>query len=368
MNPFLISGYKSPEYFCNRSRETEKLLDAIHNSRNVTLVAERRLGKTALLRHVENQVGNEQAFLYFDLYPTLNLKDFIRLLSEIIFRQLEPFSEKLIRKVTAFFSSLNPKFSFDPATGAPNLELTVNSSAEAEKSVTLIFDYIRKSGKKVAVAFDEFQQILNYPEKNVEALLRTEIQKDPDSCYIFSGSRTHLLMSMFNEYPRPFYQSTEILNLGKIDKNDYTKFIASHYNQHERKIDAATPGYIYEINNGITYNIQYTCNKLFSFAEQQITNSLVDAVLEDVLLENEIIYYNYRELVSSLQFKILKAVAKEKIVEKPFSNTFISMHNLGSTSSVKTAIEILLKKGLLINNQGLRVTDWFFSLWLARQL
>jgi len=82
MNPFLISGYKSSEYFCDREKETQKLISAIENSRNVTLISERRIGKTVLLNHVANQVQNQVVFIYIDLYPTLQLKDFNKQLSE----------------------------------------------------------------------------------------------------------------------------------------------------------------------------------------------------------------------------------------------------------------------------------------------
>ena len=50
-NPFLIAGYHSPEFFCDRETETSAILDALHNGRNVTLIAPRRMGKTGLIRH-----------------------------------------------------------------------------------------------------------------------------------------------------------------------------------------------------------------------------------------------------------------------------------------------------------------------------
>ncbi len=48
MNPFILSGYKSPKYFCDRKIETERVLNAMENSRNITLVSEMEIGKTAL--------------------------------------------------------------------------------------------------------------------------------------------------------------------------------------------------------------------------------------------------------------------------------------------------------------------------------
>ena len=44
-NPFFIKGYHGPEYFCDRVEETKKILAAIENGRDVTLMAPRRIDK-----------------------------------------------------------------------------------------------------------------------------------------------------------------------------------------------------------------------------------------------------------------------------------------------------------------------------------
>ena len=48
-NPFVMYGYKGAEYFCDREKETEKMMTSLHNERNITLVAPRRMGKTGLI-------------------------------------------------------------------------------------------------------------------------------------------------------------------------------------------------------------------------------------------------------------------------------------------------------------------------------
>ena len=59
-NPFLISGYHSPEFFCDRETETETLLEALRNERNVTLIAPRRMGKIGLIRHAFYQMKEQE--------------------------------------------------------------------------------------------------------------------------------------------------------------------------------------------------------------------------------------------------------------------------------------------------------------------
>jgi len=63
-NPFLIAGYYSPEYFCDRETETAKIISALENDRNISLISPRRFGKTGLIHHVLNilRTGRSELF------------------------------------------------------------------------------------------------------------------------------------------------------------------------------------------------------------------------------------------------------------------------------------------------------------------
>ena len=52
--PFVVIGYKGPSFFCDREKDTKRLIGAIENGRNITLIAPRRYGKTGLIHHVFN--------------------------------------------------------------------------------------------------------------------------------------------------------------------------------------------------------------------------------------------------------------------------------------------------------------------------
>ena len=63
-----------------------------------------------------------------------------------------------------------------------------------------IFQYLNHASKLCIVAIDEFLQISRYDkEQNVEALLRTYVQRTANAHFVFSGSQRHLMGAMFTD-------------------------------------------------------------------------------------------------------------------------------------------------------------------------
>ena len=99
-NPFVMYGYKGAEYFCDREKETEKMMTSLHNERNITLVAPRRMGKTGLIHHVfqqlEKQYDDVKCF-YLDIFATKNLEQMVQLMASEIIGKLDTISQSALR-------------------------------------------------------------------------------------------------------------------------------------------------------------------------------------------------------------------------------------------------------------------------------
>ena len=366
-NPFLVSGYYSPEYFCNRQTETSRVIRALANGRNITVFSIRRLGKTGLIEHVFNKLKSEKKkrLFYIDLLPTTNLSGFINLFASTLLGKLESKPEKFIKKIGGIFTGMRPVISFDPNTGIPTLQINIQSVEDADRSLQSIFNYLNESGKKIIIAIDEFQQITNYPEKNVEAVLRTNIQRATGANFIFSGSQKHTLLSIFSQYGNPFYQSTEMMQLERIPEKDYSKFIISKFEKGNKKITNSTAAKILEICRLHTYYVQFLCNRLYGLKDTAITEALVKNTLESILKENEPVYINYRNLLTDYQWKVLIAIALEGNAKLITSKDFIARHNLGTPSSVHSAVISLLSKEMIYKVQDdYFIYDVFLERWL----
>ena len=118
-NPFLIAGYHSPEFFCDRETETAAILNALHNGRNVTLIAPRRRGKTGLIRHAFYRLKEQEpdiATLYMDIYSTQSMGDFVRLFANTVLGKLDTAPQKALSRIGQFIRSCRPVFTFDELT------------------------------------------------------------------------------------------------------------------------------------------------------------------------------------------------------------------------------------------------------------
>ncbi|MBE0673444.1 MAG: ATP-binding protein [Bacteroidales bacterium] len=366
LNPFLISGYVSPEYFCDRALETDRLLDVITNQRHLTIFSPRRMGKTGLIRHSFNSLKDKKkvSTVYIDILATTSLKEFTETFGKAILSVIAK-NESVMRKVLRQLSVLRLKFSIDPLTGEPAISFQTNEGQDTEESLNAIFSYVAGMPEQYAIAIDEFQQIADYPEKQTEALLRTHLQTTPNISFIFSGSRQHVLTEIFSLPGRPFFNSTEMMEIGIIDPTIYKTFIAEKFAAGSKSITAAALDYIEELTGMHTFYVQYLCNRLYGSLKRVDVES-VKQLLSKILAENEPVYANYLTLLTPTQFRLLKAIARNRGVSGPTSSDFLSEHNLGAPSTVSQAIKSLTEKQFLYwDGKQHRLTDVFFAWWMV---
>lgn len=368
-NPFLISGYHSPEFFCDREQETAKILDALSNGRNVTLIAPRRMGKTGLIRHAFYHLKEQQpeiVTLYMDIFSTQSLGDFVRLFANTVLGKLDSAPQKALSRISQFIRSCRPVFTFDEITGVPKVTIDV-APAEEENTLKEIFDYLASSEKRCYIAIDEFQQITEYDEKGVEALLRSYIQFLPNVNFIFAGSRKHVMQEMFTSSKRPFYQSTQVVTIDAIDKEKYAQFAIEHFTKHNTELPIDVFDAFYDKYNGHTWYMQALLNRLYGY-NRNVDPELVAYATEQIIAEYS---YSYADLLRSYtagNVKLLKAIAQEGCVKEVLAGDFIAKYKLRAASSVSSSLKKLLNNELVyLTDQGYIIYDRFMGEWLSNQ-
>jgi hypothetical protein len=366
-NPFIVSGYLSPEYFCDREAEMQILEEALENQRNITLFSLRRMGKTDLIKHFFYSIRKRKdiCIIYTDIMPTTNLEEFTMAFSKAVLSAMAR-SESMIKKILKFFSSLRPVFSYNELTGKPEISIDIKN-AGTDYSLERVFHFIENDKLFFLIAIDEFQQIARYAEKNCEEILRSHIQKLTNTCFIFAGSRRHILSDMFNSPGRAFYKSSSVMEIGSIPVTGYSDFINRHFENSGISISPEALEEVIAVTQLHTFYTQYLCNRLYGKSVRKIELRHVHETLDEITAEYDSVFVNFLNILTKLQVKLLRAIASENWAENITSAEFLSGYGLGAASSVSTAAESLLDKELIIKEDSrYRVNDIFFACWLKQ--
>jgi ATPase domain predominantly from Archaea len=368
-NPFLISGYISPEYFCDREEETKTLVRYLLNGRNTAIISTRRMGKTGLIRHCfqQDEIRSRFNCFFIDIYSTSSLREFVLALGKEIFEELKPKERKFLDHFFSVISSLRAAFRLDSITGEPSFEIGLGDIQEANITLEEIFSYLEQSSIPCIVAIDEFQQIEHYSDGNVEAVLRTLIQKCKNTHFIFAGSQHHVMSNMFQSPARPFYQSVSMMQLNQISLEKYEAFVIENFETRNRAIESEIVDDVYHLFEGHTWYLQIMFNELFSLTDagEQCNKLMYNEALKNLL---SIQAFTFEEILSRLpekQKEVLIAIAKEGKASGVTSGDFIRKYRLQSASSIQSALKYLLDKDLVTQEMNVfHVYDRFFGMWL----
>ena len=366
-NPFLLTGYYSKTYFCDRKNELEILHQHFENERNVVLYAWRRMGKSALIRCFIEELESQQnaETIYVDLLGTRSMDDAILQIAKAVYQRFGKTQKGISPAIAKLFGAIGIDLSFDPHSGMPKLSVGLrNYSPAAENSLAELGAFLQSRKKTILIALDEFQQIRHYSKQDGEAVFRSWVQAFPTIRFIFSGSHRNMMQSMFSDKNRPFYQSAQLMLLNAIPLDAYTQFIQKHFTKNKQEIKTEQIEEFYTWCRAQTYCIQLVCNRLYGMGTN-ITDSMINKVYSEILQEEGAVFSNYTNLLTDTQWSVLQALAKEEPVKSPTANAFIQQYNLAAASSVSTALQKLMEYEIVIKEgEYYLVHDVLLARWL----
>ncbi len=366
VNPFIVSGYHNPAYFCNREKEIEWLREQFANERNAVLYSWRRLGKTALIKHFFHLLGKEKNAdgVFVDLLGTSGLLEANRRIATAILNRFGELDKGIGPALKKLIGSIGATIGFDPLSGTPQISLGMAHTQTVATTLEAIGGFLTKRKIPVIICIDEFQQITHYPEENAEATFRTWMQDFPMIRFIYCGSHRHMMVSMFNQESRPFYRSTQMRQLDPLPQETYAGFIEKHFRKNKKKIDRDHLARIFGWTRMQTYYVQLVCNKLYGRTDR-VDDLLLNEVFAEIIHQEVPLFSSYQQLLTSFQWKLLVAIAQAENVENPLSQNFLEPYGLGAASSVNSALQALTRKEFVIQHEGrYTLQDTLLMRWL----
>src|SRR5574344_1713611 len=342
MNPFIIKAYCQKELFCDREKELDMLIRNFANDTDTTIISQRRMGKTGLIYRLFDEIKAQSLDIlpvYVDIYASRSMADFIKLTAEAILRAF-PEESSFGKRFMTFVKSMRPQISFDALTGEVHLQIAYQGIHEKEHTL--------------------------------EELLRTYMQTLKNIHFIFCGSKKHLMTDIFANAKKPFYSSTTFITLDRIAIDRYHPFIKQLFTERGRTITDDAIDYILEWTKRHTYYTQSLCHTIFAAGTTNVGIEDAKAACLEILQQNEMLYLQYRQMLTAAQWNYLIAIAKEGQVMQITAKDFLSRYRIGMPSASKRLVKSLCDKELLtdfITKEGTyyAVYDVFMSRWLERE-
>jgi uncharacterized protein len=370
-NPFEYGGVVSGEAFCNREKEIGDLLRAIENAEKLFVLSERRYGKTSLVRAVLQKLPRKEfVAAYVDLWPTDSEATFVMAVAKALTEAMSSSVSKLLDTARKFFSSLSPSVTTDEE-GKPVVSFGLGKHARIGPALDEVLEtsarIAARKGPRVAVVLDEFQQILEYGNDQVERKLRSVIQNHHQVSYLFLGSRRHLVQKMVLDRNRPLYRAGGHYPLGPIAERHWQPFVQQRFVQADKEIPPERIHEICELTQGHPFYTQHLCHALWELCERHATvnTEMVRSALKLLLDRESYAYTTLWEALTPAQKRFLKGLAAEPLGVKVFGGDFVSRYGLSSASNAQRAVQALLAKDIIDRDDGsFLITDRFLRLWL----
>lgn len=347
-NPFSVNAYRSPMLFCDREEETTTITSALRNGRDVMLYSPRRYGKTGLIHHVFNGLSRVRGarMVFADIYAARDAHEFNTILLNAVHEALNPSPKQFLKNAMTWFSALRPVVTVDELSGKPSISLERSDRRQEAATTREIFRILNEQDRTIFLAIDEFQQIAEFGDVRMDALLRTELQRSTKVRAIFSGSQRHILLDLFNNAKNPFYGSADQVELKRIDRNLYAEWARAIFKRHRRNLMLEDALFCYDLCRGHTYYVQVMFNRLFACSGVLNRETVVQIMLS-IVREQDAIMATLRSALTRNQWDLFAAVSKEGEVDTPTGSVFMRKYDLPSSAALVSAIQALIDRELI---------------------
>ena len=370
--PFVFGVATSGENFTDREKETERLLLNFTHGVNTILISPRRWGKTSLVKKVAQMAQTaKRKVVYMDIFACRTEQEFYRLWATSVLKQTSSKWDEWIENAKLFLSHINPKISIgtDPMNDfSINFEYVRGDSFETD-ILQLPEKIAREKDIQIVICIDEFQQISDFEDsKTFQKKLRTVWQLQQHVSYCLFGSKKHLMNELFERRNLPFYKFGDAIYLTKIETKYWVEYICRRFADTGKQISSGLAEEICRLVDNHSSYVQQLSWLLWIHTAGAATDTQLSAALEDLLDQNNILFQNEIESLSSYQMNFLRAIIDG--VDSGFSRKeVLQKYNLGTSANIIRLKNALLQKEL-IETDGPRVTlsDPVFGVWFKKRV
>lgn len=372
LNPFRFGSLALDEAFTDRGAELTELVADVRNGQDVVVLAPRRFGKTSLVWRASQELIREKVLVaQVNLMTTPTAAKLADKLARAIHDDIAPAVVRAKDRLRIFQGlRVRPTVTVDPEDGSPSFSFALagapaqDVSDTLERLLELPAKLAAERGRRVALVFDEFQEIVDI-DPGLPRLMRSVFQEQPDVSHVYLGSRRHMMRRLFSDEQEPFWRSAKQIDLGVIPPELFAPFLVERFAGTGRQL----PGALADRLLAITHGHPYATQELAYFLWQEVdaggvaTAARLDLALEKVLRSEHAHFSLLWERAPRAQRQVLQALAAEP--GRVTSDAYRTRHRLPAASSVQRATETLERDEVVLRGaDGVHIAEPFLAQWL----
>ncbi len=374
-NPFRFGDLALDDAFTDRTVEVRELKADLRNGQNVVVFAPRRYGKSSLLWRAANELIRRREVLVaqVDLMKTPTKERLAAKLAATIYEDVASPMFRARDRATGIFRGLRVEptmtldvdgsigFSFRGGLAGDDIDATIEHLLELPARLAA------DRGRRVAVVFDEFQEVVGI-DRHLLPLMRSVFQEQPEVAHVYLGSKRHMMERIFNDENEPFWRAAKHMELGPIPGPQFSRFIRSRFERSGRGIEDTVISTLLEITHAHPYGTQELAYALWEAtpADGLAGEAELAEALSRVLHSENAHFLRIWENAARAQRQVLEALARDP-GRPPLSAAYRRTHSLPGTSTVQRALETLVHDELVQRSGGgYRIAEPFLAEWILR--
>ncbi|MGE3842513.1 MAG: hypothetical protein AB7I50_13085, partial [Vicinamibacterales bacterium] len=227
-----------------------------------------------------------------------------------------------------------------------------------------------RTGRRLAIAFDEFQDVARFDSGTVESALRAAVQQQRTVGYVFAGSEPSLMEQMISP-KRPFYKAGPVLRLGRIPEAAFAAFVEERFTASGLVPEPGLGLAVVELAGNLPYDVQRLAHETWDDAraagKRRITADDLHTTLHRLLEQQTVFFEASWQRLTLAQRAVLRTVVFEEGRALLASDTRIR-HRLGGPSSVQASLATLVREDVVSREDDgtYRVVDSLYREWIVR--
>jgi AAA+ ATPase superfamily predicted ATPase len=371
-NPFKYGNVVEAPYFTDREKELKTITENIKAGNNLVLYSPRRYGKTSLLNKVAHEIEAKGfSTIYIDFYRVNTIQDFIELYTRAVVTKIKKPLANVVKKISSLVRGAIPSLSFD-ASGNPVFSLSFQATTDLPQTLEDALNLPENIGgeKRWLIVFDEFQEITNLSGNRFDSQLRSVIQFHKNAVYVFSGSKHHLLLNLFNKPENAFYRFGKIIRLDKIDPVLMRLYVIERFASTKIKLPEVVADYIITQSDNIPNYVQYLAAEVWQNSlemKEDPSIGTVNLATLNMLSNLQDYFLQIWEKLSNYQKQVLAALISDN--SNLFTKEFQSKYHLTSMSGTQRAIDKLIELELVYKeDQKYEFADPFLKRYIELRI